>query len=75
LGGFSPISPDTGVALSSPGRTIDGLAAATAASDVDWRSRTAMNLPALTTPRANRLGRRPSASFEEIIRSYLAADQ
>jgi len=34
-----------------------------------------MNLPALTTPRANRLGRRPSASFEEIIRSYLAADQ
>lgn len=35
-----------------------------------------MNLPArFSTPRANRLGLRLPTSFEEIIRSYLAADQ
>jgi nucleoside-diphosphate-sugar epimerase len=109
-----PVPPDTEVALSSPERTTDGLVTAAAATDADWGSRTAMNLPALTTtpalmvdalarvagpeaadrvewttdrriadivcswpahfstPRANRLGLRPPASFEEIIRGYLA---
>jgi D-erythronate 2-dehydrogenase len=46
-----PVAPDTPVALSSPGRTIDGLLRAAEASDADWGARTAINLPALkTTP-------------------------
>ncbi|HEY0247139.1 MAG TPA: D-erythronate dehydrogenase [Gryllotalpicola sp.] len=44
-----PVPPDTPVALSSPRRTVDGLLTAAAASDAEWGSRTAMNLPALTT--------------------------
>jgi nucleoside-diphosphate-sugar epimerase len=47
-----PVPPDTPVALSSPGRTIDGLIRAAEASDREWGARTAINLPALkTTPR------------------------
>ena len=47
-----PVAPDTPVALSSPGRTIDGLLRAAEASDEAWGARTAINLPALaTTPR------------------------
>jgi len=47
-----PVPPETPVALSSPGRTIDGLIRAAAASDREWGARTAINLPALkTTPR------------------------
>jgi D-erythronate 2-dehydrogenase len=46
-----PVSPDTPVALSSPGRTIAGLLRAAQASDGEWGARTAINLPALrTTP-------------------------
>lgn len=44
-----PVAPDAEFAVSSPSRTIDGLVAAAAVGDADWGSRTAMNLPALTT--------------------------
>ena len=44
-----PVAPDTPVALSSPGRTIDGLVCAAEASDAQWGPRTGLNLPALTT--------------------------
>lgn len=44
-----PVSPETPVALSSPGHTIDGLIRAAEASDIDWGARTAINLPALKT--------------------------
>ncbi|WP_372825028.1 D-erythronate dehydrogenase [Polaromonas sp.] len=46
-----PVAPETPVALSSPGHTIDGLIRAAEADDTDWGARTAINLPALkTTP-------------------------
>ncbi len=44
-----PVPPDTPVALSSPRRTLEGILRAAAVSDAAWGSRTAMNLPALTT--------------------------
>jgi nucleoside-diphosphate-sugar epimerase len=44
-----PVPPDTPIALSSPRRTLDGILRAAAADDAEWGSRTAMNLPALTT--------------------------
>lgn len=44
-----PVPPDTPVALSSPRRTLQGILRAAAASDAAWGSRTALNLPALTT--------------------------
>lgn len=44
-----PVPPDSAVALSSPGRTIEGLIRAAQASDAEWGARTAINLPALTT--------------------------
>ena len=44
-----PVPPDTPIALSSPARTVDGILTAITASDTTWGSRTAMNLPALTT--------------------------
>ena len=44
-----PVDPDTPVALSSPRRTLDGLLRAAAVDDATWGSRTAVNLPALTT--------------------------
>jgi nucleoside-diphosphate-sugar epimerase len=48
-----PVPPDTPLALSSPHRTLDGILRAAQVSDAEWGSRTAMNLPALsTTPRA-----------------------
>lgn len=48
-----PVPPDTPVALSSPRRTLQGILRAAAVGDAAWGSRTAMNLPALTTtPRA-----------------------
>jgi D-erythronate 2-dehydrogenase len=37
------------VALSSPRRTLEGILRAAAVDDATWGSRTAMNLPALTT--------------------------
>jgi nucleoside-diphosphate-sugar epimerase len=48
-----PVDPDLPVALSSLRCTLDGLTRAAEVDDVAWGSRTAMNLPALTTtPRA-----------------------
>ena len=44
-----PVTADTEVALSSPGRTIAGLIRAAETNDKDWGPRTAMNLPALKT--------------------------
>lgn len=44
-----PVPPDTPIALSSPRRTLDGLVRAAEVDDATWGSRTAMNLPALTT--------------------------
>jgi D-erythronate 2-dehydrogenase len=44
-----PVDPDTPVALSSPRRTLEGILRAAAVDDAAWGSRTAMNLPALTT--------------------------
>ena len=44
-----PVPRDTPIALSSPRRTLDGILCAAAVDDDTWGSRTAMNLPALTT--------------------------
>jgi D-erythronate 2-dehydrogenase len=44
-----PVDASTQVALSSPGRTIEGLVRAAEASSKDWGPLTAMNLPAMTT--------------------------
>ena len=44
-----PVPADTPVALSSPSRTIDGILRSAAVDEATWGSRTAMNLPALTT--------------------------
>jgi D-erythronate 2-dehydrogenase len=44
-----PVQAHTPVALSSPGRTVEGLIRSAEASDADWGPLTAMNLPALTT--------------------------
>jgi D-erythronate 2-dehydrogenase len=44
-----PVPPDTPIALSSPRCTLDGLMRAATVDDTTWGSRTAMNLPALTT--------------------------
>ena len=44
-----PVDPETPVALSSPRRTLEGILRAAAVDDATWGSRTAMNLPALTT--------------------------
>jgi nucleoside-diphosphate-sugar epimerase len=44
-----PVPPGTLVALSSPRRTLNGIVCAAAVDDAAWGSRTAMNLPALTT--------------------------
>lgn len=44
-----PVSPDTAVALASPGNTVAGIIRAAKASTAEWGARTAVNLPALTT--------------------------
>jgi nucleoside-diphosphate-sugar epimerase len=44
-----PVPPGTPVALSSPRRTLHGILRAAEVSEAAWGSRTAMNLPALTT--------------------------
>lgn len=47
-----PVPPNMPLALSSPRRTLDGIMRAAEIGDAEWGSRTAMNLPALsTTPR------------------------
>jgi D-erythronate 2-dehydrogenase len=43
-----PVPPQTEVALASPGRAIDALLRAAAASEQEWGGRTAVNQPALT---------------------------
>lgn len=44
-----PVPGDTPLALSSPARTLAGILVAAGVDDATWGSRTAMNLPALTT--------------------------
>lgn len=44
-----PVGPDTPVALASPTRTIEGFVRAAEASDAQWGSRLAINLPSLST--------------------------
>lgn len=44
-----PVPPGTPVALASPTRTIEGFLRAAQASDAEWGSRTAINLPSLRT--------------------------
>jgi len=47
-----PVQPDTPIALSSACRTVHGIMRAATVNDPTWGTRTAMNLPALsTTPR------------------------
>ncbi|HWD01362.1 MAG TPA: D-erythronate dehydrogenase [Amycolatopsis sp.] len=109
-----PVAADTPIVLSSPRKTLDGLLRAAEVDDDTWGSRTAMNLPALTTtpremaaaldriagagtsdlidwtddaavgaivrswparirsPRAAALGLTPEATFDDIVRAYLA---
>jgi nucleoside-diphosphate-sugar epimerase len=65
-----PVDPDTPVALSSPRRTLEGILRAAAVDDATWGSRTAMNLPALTTtPRemARALDRVAGATLSDRI--------
>lgn len=50
-----PVPADTPIALSSPRHTVDGILAAAAATDSAWGSRTAMNLPSLSTTPAEML--------------------
>jgi len=45
--GACPVPPETPVALSSPGRTIEGIIRAAEVDDKAWGARTAVNLPAL----------------------------
>jgi nucleoside-diphosphate-sugar epimerase len=45
--GACPVPPETGVALSSPARTVEGIIRAAETGDAAWGPRTAMNLPAL----------------------------
>ena len=49
LPGACPVTPDTPVALSSPGLTVRGIVRAAEATDAEWGPRTAVNLPALAT--------------------------
>ncbi len=44
-----PVPPGTAIALASPRRTLEGILRAAAVSDAAWGSRTALNLPGLTT--------------------------
>jgi nucleoside-diphosphate-sugar epimerase len=65
-----PVPPDTPIVLSSPRRTVEGLLTAAAVSDERWGSRTALNLPALTTtPRemAEALDRVAGSGTSELI--------
>jgi nucleoside-diphosphate-sugar epimerase len=65
-----PVPEDTPIALSSPRRTLDGILRAAEVDDVTWGSRTAMNLPALsTTPRdmAAALDRVAGAGTSDLI--------
>lgn len=63
-----PVAPETAVALSSPGRTIDGLIRAAEASDADWGARTAINLPAIKTTAGDM-----AAALERVAGKEVAA--
>lgn len=63
-----PVPPETAVALSSPGRTIDGLIRAAQASDAEWGARTAINLPALKTTAGDM-----AAALERVAGKQVAA--
>jgi len=63
-----PVPPGTPIALASPRRALDGLLRAAAASDAAWGSRTAMNLPALTTTPAD------MAAAMDRVAGYPASD-
>jgi D-erythronate 2-dehydrogenase len=63
-----PVPPDTPVALSSPGRALDGILRAAAATDWDWGSRTALTLPGLTTTP------RDMATAMDRVAGYAASD-
>ncbi|MFJ6376128.1 D-erythronate dehydrogenase [Pseudarthrobacter oxydans] len=115
LPAICPVDPEIEIALSSPERTMDGILKASEVDDDAWGSRTAMNLPALTTTpgdmaealdrvsgkelssliewaadpavaaiveswparfvtdRARNLGLEPEASFDNIVRAYMAS--
>jgi nucleoside-diphosphate-sugar epimerase len=63
-----PVPADTPIALSSPRRTLNGILRAAAVSEAVWGSRTAMNLPALTTtPRS-------MAAAMDRVAGYAASD-
>ena len=65
-----PVPADILVALSSPGRTIEGLICAATVSDTDWGPLTAMNLPALRTSvgaMAAALGRVAGAAATDLL--------
>jgi nucleoside-diphosphate-sugar epimerase len=63
-----PVAPETPVALSSPGRTIEGLIRAAEASDADWGARTALNLPAIKTTAGDM-----AAALERVAGTAVAA--
>jgi D-erythronate 2-dehydrogenase len=44
-----PVAPETEVALSSPGHTVQGIIRCAETSDADWGPLTTLNLPAMTT--------------------------
>lgn len=60
-----PVPADTPIALSSPRLTVDGILAASAATDRAWGSRTAMNLPSLSTTPAEMLAALDRATGEK----------
>lgn len=65
-----PVPEDTPLALSSPARTLAGILVAAGVDDATWGSRTAMNLPALTTtPRemAESLDRVTGSATSDLI--------
>jgi nucleoside-diphosphate-sugar epimerase len=63
-----PVPAGTPIALASPRRTLDGILRAAAVSDADWGSRTAMNMPALTTTPAQ------MAAAMDRVAGYPASD-
>jgi nucleoside-diphosphate-sugar epimerase len=63
-----PVPPQTPVALSSPGRSINGLLRAAEASDRQWGARTAINLPALKTTAGEM-----AAALERVAGKQVAA--
>jgi len=66
-----PVDPDLPIIVSSPRATVDAIVTAARADDASWGSRTAMNLPGLTTtPRemAAALDRVAGAGTSRLIR-------